>query len=105
MALPMTKSTLALARQAMLAGREALPKYGKKHAPKIYTQHQLFAVLAIKTFFGLDYRGLVALLAEWSDLRKVLGLKKVPHFTAVQKFHARLTALKKGASSECSPRS
>lgn len=51
---------------------------------KKFTQHQLFACLVLKDFYGLSYRDVVALLADCSDLRAVMNLDRVPHFTALQ---------------------
>lgn len=92
----MTKSPLALARTAMQAARRGLPAYSHPKSPHKFTQHQLFACLALKQFFGTDYRGFVQLLAEWSDLRQALGLKRLPHYTTLWRAHGRL--LKKGLS-------
>ena len=47
-----------------------------------------------------DYRKTSQMVAEWSDLREVLALEKVPHWTALQKAHQRL--LKKGVSIDSS---
>jgi len=92
---PMTKSALALAKTALAVAEKALPPFSHPNSPKTYTQHQLFAILAVREFFGLDYRGTAQLCRDWSDLRQVLQLKKVPHFTALQKAEERI--LKKGA--------
>src|SRR5262245_51374914 len=64
---PMTKSPRAVAQEALRLAQEALPAYSCKTSRKDFTQHQLFALLALKTFFKADYRGLVQLLAEFSD--------------------------------------
>ena len=93
---PMTRSALALARVALKVGRKVLPPYSHVNSPKVFTQPQLFTMLAIRQFFGLDYRGVEQLLADWSDLRRVLGIKQVPHWTTLQKADERL--LKKGVS-------
>jgi hypothetical protein len=93
----MTKSALALAQTALVTAEKAIPAYSHPNSPKTYTQHQLFAILVVRQFFGLDYRGTAQLLADWSDLRASLKLKAVPHFTAIQKAEARL--LKKGVLS------
>ena len=60
-----------------------MPDYAHRKSPRKFTQPQLLACLVIKEFLQLDYRGLHMLLREWSDLRRVLGLKKVPHFTTL----------------------
>lgn len=78
-----TKSVLALAQAALRAAKGSYPPYSCPKSPHKFTQPQLVACLVVKEFHRLDYRGLYRLLAEWSDLRKVLGLKRVPHFTTL----------------------
>ena len=80
---PMTKSPNAVAAEALLVAERSLPTYSAKHSPKLYTQHQLFAVLVMRQFFRTDYRGIVAIIEDSSDLRAVLGLKRVPHFSTL----------------------
>jgi hypothetical protein len=104
----MTKSPRAVAREALQLAREALPTYSSKFSRQDFTQHQLFALLALKTFFKTDYRGLVALLKDFAELREDLGLDKLPHYSTLCKAAGRL--LKKGSSScsssrpPCAPR-
>jgi hypothetical protein len=85
-----TDSPLAFARAALAAATAALPKYGSARSRHTYTLPQHVAALAVKQFLGTDYRGLVATLRDWAELRGALGLKAVPHFTTLQKAHARL---------------
>src|SRR5215471_14356361 len=91
---PMTKSPRAVAREALRLAREALPPYSSKYSRKDYTQHQLFALLALKTFFKTDYRGVVQLLEDFAELRQDLGLSVVPHYSTLCYAAGRL--LKKG---------
>jgi hypothetical protein len=97
---PMTKSPRAVAREALRLAREALPAYSSPYSRKDYTQHQLFAVLALKTFFRTDYRGIAQLLTDFADLRGDLGLEKVPHYSPLCYAAGRL--LKKGRPSSSS---
>lgn len=90
----LTKSPTALAKQALRVAKKALPTYSASRSRHDFTQAQLFAVLALKQFFQTDYRGIVQLLSEFTDLQKVLKLTKVPHFTTLQKVQQKL--LKKG---------
>jgi hypothetical protein len=78
-----SKSTLTVARLALRAARDALPDYARRKSPRKFTQPQLLACLIVKEFLRLDYRGMHVRLAEWSDLREVLGLQRVPHFTTL----------------------
>jgi Transposase domain (DUF772) len=79
----MSKSPKRIAQQALEAARRSLPPYGAKHSPKKFTQHQLFAMATLRQFFRTDYRGIVALLEDSSDLRDVLGLRSVPHYSTL----------------------
>ena len=99
----MTKSPRAVAREALRLAQEALPAYSSRFSRKDFTQHQLFAVLALKTFLKTDYRGVVAFLRDFAELRDELGLAKVPDHSTLCYAEQRL--LKKGRScaSSCVP--
>jgi hypothetical protein len=97
----MTQSPLALVRAAVAVAAEALPVYSSKFSKHDFTQHQLFALLTLRAFLKTDYRGLEALLRDWSDLRQALALKKVPDHSTLQKAEQRL--LEKKGSRPCSP--
>ena len=86
----MTKSALAVARQALAAARAALPAHASKYAKRTYTQHQLVALLAVREFLRTDYRGLEQHLRDWSDLRAAVGLARVPDHSTLQKAAGRL---------------
>jgi Transposase DDE domain len=86
----LTKSPLRVAREALAVATGRLRPYAHKFSPKKFTQPQLFACLVLKTFLKTDYRGLVAHLADHSDIRAALKLQVVPHFTTPQKAGRRL---------------
>jgi hypothetical protein len=86
----MTKSPLALARTALATARIALLPYSSKFSRHDFTQHQLFALLALREFLKVDYRGLEAILRDWAELRDALGLKKVPDHSTLQRAARRL---------------
>lgn len=93
----MTKSPVALAREALKVGQEGLAAYSSPFSRRDFTQGQLFAVLVLRQFFKTDYRGVVQLLHDFSDLRDTLKLQKVPHYSTLCYAEKRL--LKKGLSS------
>jgi len=80
-----TKSPKKVAQAAYRTAKFVLPDYGHTFSPKKFTQPQLFVCLVLKIFFKTDYRGIAAILADSSDIRKAIGLKTVPHFTTLQK--------------------
>jgi hypothetical protein len=85
-----SKSPLAVARVALHVGQQTFPGHWHRFSPKLYTRPQLLACLAVKCRLKLDYRGIATLLAEWKELREVIGLRFVPHFTTLQKNARRL---------------
>jgi hypothetical protein len=88
-----TKSPRKVLLVAHLVAQEALPMYSHPCSPKTFTQHQIFAILALKEHQRCDYRKITALLKDSPDLRRVIGLEKVPHYTTIQKASARLLKL------------
>jgi hypothetical protein len=96
----MTKSPRAVAREALGLAQDALPAYSSTTSRKDFTTHQLFAVLALKTFLKTDYRGVAQFLADFAELRDDLGLARVPHYSTLCYAAARL--LKKGRPSSSS---
>ena len=98
----MTKSPRAVAREALRLAQARLPAYSSKFSRKDFTQHQLFALLALKTFFKTDYRGLTQMLRDFAELREELGLADVPHYSTL--CYAAKRLLKKGSSFCSSPR-
>lgn len=89
-----SKSPLAIAHTAYEVAKKAVPAYTHLKSPKKFTQHQLIACLVLKEFFKTDYRGIISILNDSSDLRNVLELTEVPHFTTIQKTAKQLLTTK-----------
>ena len=85
-----SKSPRKVALVALAVGKDALAPYSHLCSPKKFTQPQLFVCLVLKEFFKTDYRGIAGILADSVDLRQVIGLQDVPHFTTIQKAAPRL---------------
>lgn len=85
-----SKSPTAVALAALATARRSLSAYSHECSPKVFTQHQLFACLVLKSFLKTDYRGMAAVLKEDTSLAGILGLRKIPHFTTLQKASRRL---------------
>jgi hypothetical protein len=100
---PMSKSPRAVAREALQLAQEALPAYSSKFSRKDFTQHQLFAILSVKVFLKTDYRGVVAILDDFAELRTDLGLKKVPDHSTLCYAEQRLLKGGPMSSSSCEP--
>jgi hypothetical protein len=89
----MTKSALRVARDAPAAGEAPPPlPYAGPHSRRDHTRPQPFALLVLRQCLRADYRGVVALAAEWREPREALGLSKVPHFPTLAHAAPRLLA-------------
>jgi len=86
----MTKSPIAFARTALKVAQKQLPQYSHPNSPHKFAQAQLLAVLALKDFMKLDYRGIIEVLRDWPKLMQVLGLKRLPHYSTLCYAHKRL---------------
>jgi hypothetical protein len=86
-----SKSPNAVAKVAYRVAKQTVPAYRHEFSPKKFTQHQLIACLVLKEFFTTDYRGIAAIVNDSSELRQILELRAVPHFTTLQKAAQRLT--------------
>jgi hypothetical protein len=99
----MSKSALAVAREALAVAGAALPRYASRFSRRDgYPLPQLFAVLVVRKFLRQDYRGIEALLGEWAELRAAIGLaERVPDHSTLCLAEAKLAA--RGLSTDCSP--
>jgi hypothetical protein len=86
----LSKSPMHVVRHAFALANAHFPQYAHRYSPKTYTQPQLFVCLVLKTFFRTDYRGLTAIIDDFEAVRVYLGLKRVPHYTTLQKASRRL---------------
>lgn len=98
----MTKSPRRVAREALAVAQEALPSYSCRTSRHDFTQAQLFAILALKTFFKTDFRGITTILQDFPALRDDLRLARVPHYSTLCYAEQRL--LKKRGSRSCNAR-
>ena len=85
-----SKSVLDVAKTALKTAQDAMPAYRSPKSKHVFTQHQLFAILVLRRFLDLDYRGIEIVLREWSDLREVLKLTSVPNYSTLCLAQARL---------------
>lgn len=85
-----SKSPRKVAAVAYEIGQRSLPVYASRFSRRDFTQPQLFACLVLRRFHKTDYRGIVAILEDNPTLCEDLELRKVPHFTTLQKAERKL---------------
>ena len=64
--------------------------YSCKYSKRVYTQHQLLALVLLKEYISTDYRDFVELIELMRDIKEKLDLDKIPHYTTLQKFVSRI---------------
>jgi len=74
---------------AMKLGRRHLAAYGSYKSRHDFVQAQLMTCLILRTYWKTTYRGVIEQLAVSSEVRKAIGLKKLPHYSTLAKFAAR----------------
>ncbi len=87
----MTKSPVALARQALRIAKESIPLYAHPFASRDFTQHQLFAILTLRRSLKTDFNDIIGLLEDSPELREVLELNKIPDSSTLFYAERRLT--------------
>jgi len=68
----------------------AISKYSNAFSNHLYSQHALFTILAMKIYTKSTYREIIDFIDVSDIIKKYLRIKKVPHFTTIQKFFKRL---------------
>jgi len=88
----LTKSPIAFMLGAYDAAKRNLPEYSREKSKHVFTLHQLFAVVALRIFFKLDYRGIEAIVRDFRDIRENLGLQKTPDYSTICRAQKKIMA-------------
>ena len=67
--------------------------YSSKFSKKLYTQHQLLALVLFKDYRNQHYREFIEDIGDMEKVQEILDLPIVPHFTTLQKFLCRIKSL------------
>jgi hypothetical protein len=67
--------------------------YSCKYSKKIFTQHQLLALVLFKDYRNQHYREFVEDVGDMEKIQEILDLTIIPHFTTLQKFLCRIKFL------------
>lgn len=71
-----------------------LNKYSNYFSNHLYTQPILFTILAIKIYTQSTYREITDLLELSDKIKKYFKIKRIPHFTTIQKFFKKISSTK-----------
>ena len=83
------ESLLRFVKLALAVAEKELPTYSHRFAPHRYTLAQLCACCLLKVLLRQDLRGIEALLSVSEELRRALGLERVPDHSTLCRFENR----------------
>ena len=63
----------------------AIKKHSNVFSNHLYSQHALFTILAMKIYTKSTYREIIDFIDVSDIIKRYLRIKKVPHFTTIQK--------------------
>lgn len=66
------------------------PDYSSKYSKHTYKNAAKFTILCIKSYLNLTYRDICEVIELSSEIRRILKIEKVPHFSTLQKFFSKL---------------
>ncbi|MEM3702716.1 MAG: hypothetical protein QXZ69_02550, partial [Candidatus Micrarchaeia archaeon] len=69
-----------------LVKQRGISRYSSKFSKKTFTQHQFLVMGILKTELKMNYRDFRDWLEFSTEAVYLLKLKKIPHFTTLQKF-------------------
>jgi hypothetical protein len=70
-----------------------IPEYRTKYSKHEYSQHQLLTLIIFKEYLGMRYRQFKDILELIGDIKPVLGISKIPHYSTLCKFSHRLSSV------------
>ena len=70
--------------------RRVIPEYSSKYSRKDFTQQQLAVLACLMKKYKSKYRDFIELIEPMDRLKNFLGLKKIPHFTTLNKFFLKM---------------
>ena len=80
---------LEVAALSMRLSAKSPQPHSSKYSPQKFTQSQLLTCLILRAYLKTTYRGLIEFLEASSELRRVLQLKRLPHYSTLKYFADR----------------
>ncbi len=89
-----TSKYVKIAKAVYIAARHSgMPKYRSKYSNRIFDQWTWIALLVLRQYERKDYRGFIEWLVVATPVVEYLKLKRIPHFTSLQKAAMRLDSI------------
>jgi hypothetical protein len=69
-----------------------IPVYRSKFSKHEFNQHQLLTLIIFKEYLGVRYRQICEILGLMGDVKSILGISKIPHYSTLCKFAQRISS-------------
>ena len=80
---------LEVAALSMRLSAKSPQPHSSKYSPQKFSQPHLLTCLILRAYLKTTYRGVIEFLEVSSELRRVLQLKRLPHYTTLKYFADR----------------
>ena len=77
--------------QVLVKITNKIPLFSCKKSKQTYTQRQHVTVLGLMKYLRTDYRRVIETLDLMPEVKQVIGLNRLPHYTTIHKFLQRFT--------------
>jgi Transposase DDE domain len=84
---------LDVARLSMQFSGRYMQPYSHAKSPHKFTQAQLMTCLILRAYLKTTYRGVIEFLETSDELKKCLGLRRLPHYSTLKYFADRSDTL------------
>ncbi|MCD6591112.1 MAG: hypothetical protein J7K72_04030 [Candidatus Aenigmarchaeota archaeon] len=74
--------------------RSRILLYSCRKSKHVYKQYQHVVIVCMMKHFRLHYRSVIELLEITPELQRIIGLKRLPHYTTIHKFFRRFSLTK-----------
>ena len=71
-----------------------IPMYSCSKSKRVYKQYQHVVIVCLMKHFKFNYRSVIEFLGITHELRNIIGISRLPHYTTIHKFFKRFSTTK-----------
>ena len=86
----LVNSVLKITEKLCSVLKNFVPAYSCSKSKHTYKQHQLAVIWCLMKYLRLNYRRTTEILDLMPEIKQMIGLKQIPHFTTINKFFLRI---------------
>jgi len=67
----------------------SIPAYSCRKSKRVYKQYQLAVIWCLMKYLKTNYRRIMEIIDIMPEVRRIIGMNQLPHFTTINKFFLR----------------